>query len=136
MRGLLDCLTGIPMPLLERSALQDALGEYALSPGFIGWMGTNLKAEASGGYSWKPDLEVVRTLIETYWTLDLEDVLLSQIDTHILHGEQSERFTRAVVEDLRNLSTTRLYPIEDAGHWLHVDNPSGTLTALKTILSG
>jgi pimeloyl-ACP methyl ester carboxylesterase len=54
--------------------------------------------------------------------------------TFVLYGERSERFDPGALEEIRRAIGERLRAIPSAGHWVHVDNPDGTIARLTEIL--
>lgn len=136
MSRLLDVLEQVPQPLEKRECLGQYLAALNQSAHFIGWMGTNLKRRAGeAGLWWRFDLRVIRSMIEDYWGRDMLQWLQSEgRDIHVLYGCRSERFTSAAIGELRGILGGQVKGIPEAGHWVHVDNPQGTIELLAEIL--
>jgi len=136
MKSLIGALGGVPMPLDSRELLGPALGPFGRDPMFVGWMGTNLRRNSSGsGLSWRFDLHVIGELIEDYWEQEMGTWLeKGPSRAFVLYGDRSERFTPETLGGLTRAIGDRLRPISDAGHWVHVDNPKGTIARLAEIL--
>jgi esterase len=137
VQRVIQAVRAVPLPLSERQQLVSALTEQGLSTGLAQWMTTNLKREPDG-YHWVFNLDRIETLLNDYYSRDLWDFLTQRsapsADLHIVVADQSERFDgamRARVQQLEARGTARYHLIENAGHWLHVDNPG----ALQKLLS-
>jgi len=132
---VLRALVALPQPLAER---QDVVG-LLLARGFgaplARWMTTNL-GRAADGWRWRFDLEGARRLIEDYFTLDFMGLLETPragLSVHLVRAERSDRWPPALVAALEALpagAPGRLHLLQDAGHWLHADNPAGLLDLL------
>lgn len=135
MRKLIQQLSNVPTPLASRAELNQHLGSYGSDAQFCAWMGTNLTSVKSGGFSWRFSLPTIGELIEDYWDRNLMGVLGHDSDVHVLFGQNSERFSADTVARLANqVGIEKLHEIEGAGHWIHADNPEGTIAALSGIL--
>ena len=134
MEGLLTQLARVPIPLASRQDLSVHLGSYGGSASFEGWMGTNLRSDGNGGFEWRFKLPIIRKLIHDYWEMELHPSLHSPGETHLLYGDQSERFDSTALASLEESLGPRLHCIENAGHWLHVDNPTGTVEVLSEVI--
>lgn len=122
---VIAALAGIEQPVASRGAVQEAVQAAGLSLSLARWMTTNLR-RVDEGLVWSFDLDGVRSLLQSYREIDLWDVLEqpSGIQIDVVAGARSERFTHADVERVR-ASLATLHILEDAGHWVHADNPDG-----------
>ncbi len=129
---LVAALTQIPMPTQQRSDVATALKTRGFSAALCAWMTTNVRREAAG-YVWRFDLDVVNELLADYYTADLWPAfsLPRPGARHFLiRGDRSDRWTPADIARLAALERAgraRDIVLENAGHWLHADNPTGLL---------
>ena len=88
------------------------------------------------GYEWRFNLDAMPALLKSYADTDfwpLIDHGEPDVSFNFVQAAQSERWTAEICREFENRAKNpRLQRIvlEDAGHWVHVDNPQG----LKTIL--
>ena len=72
-------------------------------------------------------------MYRSYRFTDCWDVLQSPprgTDLHVVMAERSDRWDKAATAQLdkavqENGGRTKAHTLEGAGHWLHVDNPTG-----------
>jgi pimeloyl-ACP methyl ester carboxylesterase len=89
-------------------------------------MTTNLK-RTDDGYQWAFHLDNATTMIEDYFELDTLPILrATETPTHLVRAEQNPRWTADILHDIHSLAgPVTLHTLENAGHWVHVDNPTG-----------
>lgn len=135
--GVLRAMERVPTPAAERSEVIDSLIHGGVPRGVAAWLSTNLRLEPGKGYGWRLDLEAIRALLVDYFQLDgwpMVDALAQQLHVHLVRGAQSDRWTE---QELARVGSAGLAPnvhehvVAEAGHWLHVDNPSGLLEAMR-----
>ena len=127
---LVTTLGSLRMPVADRAVVTVALTRAGLGPGVVGWMTTNLRREEAG-WTWRFDLEGVRAMLADYFTRPLFPMLeATRAAVHVVRGGRSARWDEADVQRLRALHGVRLHTLPRAGHWLHVDDPSGLLDVL------
>ena len=122
---VIAALGQIPQPVPSRQAVQEAVQSVGLSLSLAKWMTTNLR-KTEGGFVWAFDLPAVRDLLADYRELDLWSVLEHPpgVAIDVVKGAKSDRFDGLDSDRIRASAAT-LHILEDAGHWLHADNPSG-----------
>lgn len=134
---LLSALYEIPVPLPDRETLTATLDRNGLDA-LAGWMSTNLRRGAAGGYVWRVDLEAIGEMLDDYWRQDLWPFVLNPppgLDVHLVRAVNSDRWSPAEIARSENLGLGgHLHLLEDAGHWLHVDNPHGLARLLARTL--
>ena len=129
---LVAALTRIPMPTPQRSDVATALKNQGFSAALCAWMTTNVRREGAG-YVWRFDLDVVQQLLADYFKHDLWPAFsLPRPGTRhfVVRGDRSDRWTPADIARLAALQRAgraRDIVLENAGHWLHADNPTGLL---------
>jgi hypothetical protein len=119
----------------RRSFVASAFKEAGLSESVATWMATNLVANEKGGYRWQFDVPTVDALLSDYWAQDLRPVAENPPGEAIVHMVRAGRSNRWSARDLAWLANiegprTRVHGLEDAGHWLHVDEPEALLHLL------
>ena len=106
------------------------------------WLLTSLK-RGPDGWDWVWDLQSIRRLLVDYWRVDLWDFVESPAARGPFSGEltfvragRSDRWTPDMLARFDTITphAVRLVTLPDAGHWLHVDDPDGTLTAVIDML--
>lgn len=126
-----------PVPFTHRLAAVPHFEAHGFNRAVAAWMTTNLK-RTEAGFVWRFDLDVVSALLEDYtrtsmWPF-LEDPNRS-IHVHFLLAARSEWWQGPVEARLMDLDRSFTHVLEDAGHWVHMDDPDGVLAALATTLS-
>lgn len=137
---VVEALLEVPMPLERRADVVPVLRRAGLSPAIANWMTTNLE-RTTDGYRWSFELDRIRVLLVDYAARDLwpylEQRSQERLDLRVVVAERSERLDAPVRERLAQLERAgrlRYHLLPDAGHWLHVDNPSGLLDLLSSSL--
>ena len=137
--GLLEAMEGVHLPAQDRLSVIEELVASGLPRGVSSWLTTNLRMDSdAGGYTWRLDLDAIRALLVDYFQFDgwpLVESSSSASQVHLVRGALSDRWTQA---EWQQVTATSLrnnvfnHVVEDAGHWLHVDNPSGLRDALRS----
>ncbi len=126
----------VSMPASSRQAVVAELRARGLSSGLANWMTTNLRRQGDT-YRWTFDLDAIEQLLADYFARDLWPFLeasQSQVQRHLVIAANSDRWTGAMRERASALSPEAgafAHRLQDAGHWLHVDNPEGLLEILR-----
>jgi pimeloyl-ACP methyl ester carboxylesterase len=141
IRRVVQALERVQMPLKRRADVVPLLRREGLSIGIANWMTTNLERTEQGDYRWAFDLDRIKELLIDYAATDLWPYLQqrdqTRLDLHVVVAERSERLDAPLRERLRRLESEqrlRYHLLENAGHWLHVDNPDGLLALLAADL--
>lgn len=128
-------------PFATRQAAVDALTtEHGLSTGLAQWLVTNLERRGDE-LVWRFDLDAIGELLDDYFREDLWPYLEAARgvpEHHLLVAEHSDRWTAAMRDQVRALppaASVRLHELPNAGHWVHVDNPTGLLAILREHLT-
>jgi len=138
MRPLLEAMRSVPVPSSDRDAVVADLIARGLSKCVANWLTTNLRHDpAQGGYAWRVELGAIERLLVDYFAFDgwaALSALPSKVDVHLVRGARSDRWAD---EEWRRVETAaaqgrlRAHVLKNAGHWLHVDEPSGLLELLS-----
>ena len=133
---VLRALEGVGRTFDTREGFVDALLERGLSVGIANWLGQNLARE--GDHYWfRLDLTAIGELLGDYFRRDLWSVVEhppSSLEVHLVVAERSRRLNdeaRARLGALADQRQVHRYTLPDAGHWLHVDNPTGLVALLR-----
>lgn len=130
---VIRAVRSVPMPAQSRKEVVDHLTQSASLPGGLAeWMATNLKREGAL-YHWRFDLDGIEELMVDYFKVDLwgyleQSRVFPQIELVI--AERSSRWTkafRARAAALGPETKVKVHSLNNAGHWVHVDNPNGLL---------
>jgi len=140
---LIDVLWSIQTPVAARAEVADMLLAAGFPRSIAGWMTTNLKRVPAselqgGGLVWRFDLDVIAELLADYFRVDAWPMLADpswRVRRRLLRGALSDRFDAQAVARLDALDSDGLVHhavLADAGHWVHVDNPTGLLAWMAT----
>lgn len=120
----------------SREAFVDALLERSLSPGIAQWLSQNLVREGEC-YWFRLDLAAIAELLDDYFERDLWSVVEQpppNVEVHLVVAERSRRLNdeaRTRLSARADQRQVHRYTLPDAGHWLHVDNPTGLIALLR-----
>ena len=136
--GVLEAMESVPLPAADRASVIEELVQLGVPRGVSTWLTTNLKIESSDeGYVWRVDLNAIRGLLADYFRLDgwpLVEATAHATQVHLVRGGRSDRWTDdewARVGESSEKDNVFVHVVEDAGHWLHVDNPSGLMDSMR-----
>jgi pimeloyl-ACP methyl ester carboxylesterase len=137
---VIAAIARVEMPVATRKELVERLRALGLSEQLCQWMTTNLRA-TDAGLVWSFDLALIGELLQSFAQRDAWDVLENaRAPVHVVRANRGARFTP---EDIARLdaiarvnANVHAHVVEDAGHWLHTDNPEGVLAILAPILAG
>lgn len=121
-------LDRVPQPLADRQDVVDILTDMGFSTMLARWMTTNLR-RTPDGFRWRFDLDGVREMMADYYRRDLWLVLEAPRvapEVVVVRAARSERWSDDVIARIERPpggAPTRLEVVEDAGHWLHVEQP-------------
>jgi pimeloyl-ACP methyl ester carboxylesterase len=132
---VLAFVAALPMPAESREQVRDAFIAAGFSVAIGEWMTTNLR-RAADGYHWSFFLPGVQEMIRDYAQVDLTArALPAGLEVHLIRGARSDRW---LAQDPRLAALESLSPpwhlhrLEQAGHWVHTDQPE----ALANLLAG
>jgi pimeloyl-ACP methyl ester carboxylesterase len=133
---VLRLLESLPGRFSDRRAFTQLVEEAGHSGTVASWLAMSLRKEPDGQYRLGMDLSVIRALLEDHQRRDMWPEL-SRGDgprTFVVVAGRSYVWRDADRERLEALRSPRLsvHRIEDAGHWLQVDDPA----ALASLLIG
>ncbi|KAG6541447.1 hypothetical protein Mapa_017119 [Marchantia paleacea] len=146
---LITALRELPAVVPTRRMVIEALSSKGFSPSIAQWMTTNLRpAEGSDGFSWVFDLDTIADMYKSYEATNLWpmvegvpegvhiDFLRAERSLHRWHRDDVQRIRLAERIASREGAGVQMHVLEDAGHWVHTDNPDGLFRILARSFSG
>lgn len=147
---VLKTIQTLPNPVPSRRWLVEHLVKEGFSKSLADWLGTNLRRidASSEQMAWIFDVEGIYDMYLSYKQTNYWPFLESPpkgLDIGIVRAEKSDRWYPSLLshlEELANASktprsdtgTVSYHVLEKAGHWLHVDNPTGLIEILAPSL--
>jgi pimeloyl-ACP methyl ester carboxylesterase len=141
---VLRALRSIKRPITDRDSLKKELIEmHNFGPIFASWMTTNLKYTDGINMDWKFNLDSIEEMFKSYKQECMWDYLGNppgDMKIKYVRAEKSNRWTPDILarfDKVCNVSNerTNLYTLENAGHWVHVDNPDGLMRMLSGFIA-
>ncbi|ESW28997.1 hypothetical protein PHAVU_002G035500 [Phaseolus vulgaris] len=146
---LISFLSTLPKEISTKQEVVRALIQQGFSNDVAQWVVTNLRPSSSPGsqsssFSWVFDLRGIAEMYQSYEETNLwkivEDVPRG-VHMNFLKAERS--LHRWALEDLRRIHAAEelaaeegggveMHVLEDAGHWVHTDNPDGLFRILSS----
>ncbi|GAB2290354.1 hypothetical protein Dimus_024635 [Dionaea muscipula] len=150
---LIATLERMPKEVASKRAVLDSLTQKGFSTDVAQWVVTNLHQVchpdgSSSGFSWIFDLEEIAEMYHSYEETNLwkivEDVPRG-VHINFLKAERS--LHRWALEDIQRIHAAeelaageaagvQMHVLEDAGHWVHADNPDGLFRILYPSFAG
>ncbi|XP_021288091.1 protein ABHD11 isoform X2 [Herrania umbratica] len=150
---LISSLRKLPMEVSSKRDIVNALVQEGFSKDVAQWVVTNLRPTAAAGtpsssFSWVFDLEGISQMYQSYEETNLWEVvenLPRGVHVNFLKAERS--LHRWALEDLQRIHAAEesaadegggveMHVLEDAGHWVHADNPDGLFRILSFSFKG
>ncbi|KAG6556915.1 hypothetical protein Mapa_001330 [Marchantia paleacea] len=136
---VLSTILSLPDPLPSRRWLMNRMLEKGFSKSLSDWLGSNLKGTGSGEeMTWVFNPKEAQEMFNFYRNSDYWPVLDSPskgMDIHIVRASRSDLWSPESISKLERLSSDTAadqnsgkvcyHVLQNAGHWLHVDNPEG-----------
>ncbi|XP_027361697.1 protein ABHD11 isoform X2 [Abrus precatorius] len=150
---LISFLSTLPKEVPSKQDVVKALIQQGFSNDVAQWVVTNLRPTNSSGsqsssFSWVFDLKGIAEMYQSYEETNLwkivEDVPRG-VHMNFLKAERS--LHRWALEDLQRIHAAEelaaeegggveMHVLEDAGHWVHADNPDGLFRMLSSSFQG
>ena len=133
---LLGSLASIDLATIDRrSEADEALRELIPSPTIRGFLLQNLRAGDDDRYTWQANLDVLRRDLSTIGDFPTMDVTFDR-PVLWMSGENSPYVQEEDEAEMRRLfPRTRLVTIKSAGHWVHSEQPTSFVSALRVFLT-
>lgn len=137
---VLDTLDALPATFPSREFFFDHMTASGMNRPEIEWLAMNVRRDGDV-FRFRLDLQTIRALLEDYFTRDLWSVV-ERVDTRhrlgFIVGGRSITVSAADRERLSKLSDNNpkleVHVLENAGHWVHVDDPEGLFRILYRAL--
>ena len=132
--GVIDGIRTAPVPVPHRLAIRNHFDELGFPQGIGAWMTTNLR-RAADGYVWALDMPVVEQMLLDYRDLDMWSFIKDpgrEIELQFLLAGQTTWWSGPVRDQLDAAAHTQTHVLPKAGHWVHIDDPEGMLTAFMS----
>ncbi|KAG5405020.1 hypothetical protein IGI04_011139 [Brassica rapa subsp. trilocularis] len=145
-RELISFLRQLPKVVSSKNEVYNALMEEGFSNDVAQWVVTNLRSTgpSSSSFSWAFDLDGIAELYQSYEDTNLWNFvenLPRGVHVNFLKAERS--LHRWALEDLQRIHAAEelaseegggveMHVLEDAGHWVHTDNPDGLFRILSS----
>lgn len=149
---LISFLRRMPEKVSSKQHVMDALAQEGFSKEVAQWVVTNLRTRSLPGlpssFSWGFDLDGISEMYRSYEETNLwkvvEDVPRG-VHVNFLKAERS--LHRWALEDIQRIHAAeeqaadegggvQMHVLEDAGHWVHTDNPDGLFKILSASFEG
>ncbi|XP_024022886.1 abhydrolase domain-containing protein C22H12.03 [Morus notabilis] len=150
---LISFLSKLPKEVSSKRHIINALLQEGFSKDVAQWVVTNLRptttsSSSSLSFSWVFDLKGISEMYQSYEETNLwkvvEDVPRG-VHVNFLKAERS--LHRWALEDLQRIYAAEelaaeegggveMHVLEDAGHWVHADNPDGLFRILSSSFQG
>ncbi|VAH67153.1 unnamed protein product [Triticum turgidum subsp. durum] len=147
---LIDFLRRMPVQVNSKQEVVDALVKAKFSVDVARWVATNLRRSSPSGprsstsYSWIFNLNGISEMYKSYEDTNLWRIVENvprRVHINFLKAERS--LHRWALEDLQRIHTAEevaadeaggveMHVLEDAGHWVHADNPDGLFRILSS----
>jgi esterase len=133
--GVVRAVASLRPPLQGYDQVREAFLSRGFSELLAGWMTTNLRREGDG-FAWRFDLDIVRSLLDSYLAEDLSTLIeASPGRVTLVRAGRSSRWTPLLLARLDALRGIELRVMPDAGHWLHVDDPTGLMEEINRVMN-
>ncbi|KAG2593433.1 abhydrolase domain-containing protein C22H12.03-like isoform X3 [Panicum virgatum] len=147
---LIEFLRRMPTQVSSKQEVVDVLVKEQFSMDVARWVATNLRRSSplgqqpSSSFSWTFDLNGISEMYKSYEDTNLWRIVENVprgVHINFLKAERS--LHRWALEDLQRIHTAEefaadegggveMHVLEDAGHWVHADNPDGLFRILSS----
>ncbi|KAL2566353.1 hypothetical protein AAZV13_19G159900 [Glycine max] len=138
VRNVLATLQSLPSQFPSRKWLVSHLMGLDYSKALSDWIGTNLK-KVGDHETWIFDLQNAKEMFDSYCEKSYWNLLENPpkgMEIVIVRAEKSDRWDQDAIERIQKLASqggsdspgkVSFCVVQNAGHWVHVDNPKGLL---------
>jgi len=127
---IIQTIQEIPLPIPSRKWLYSHVrSELGMSLSVAHWLGSNLVGHPNGPMYWMFNVQGAAEMYASYKSMHFHSEGTS---IHIVRGGRSQRWNADLIDELHTTiaisqDKARVHVLENAGHWLHADNPDGLL---------
>lgn len=128
---VLETIEGIVQPLESREELYEILDSFGFEKNVQQWLASNLIGNKDNGYVWNFHIPGAFNLYRDYSKTDYTDLLYDAGNHNIalVRALLSRGWDQESIDKLSKISKsskgTEVYELDNAGHWLHAQNPKG-----------
>ncbi|XP_024962539.1 protein ABHD11 isoform X2 [Cynara cardunculus var. scolymus] len=149
---LITFLSALPKEVVSKREIIHALVREGFSNDVAQWVVTNLRqtnpSDSSPGFSWTFDLDGIAEMYQSYEETNLWEVVEDVprgVHVNFLKAERSlhrwalgdlQRIHAAEEQAAEEGGGVEMHVLEDAGHWVHADNPDGLFRILSFSFQG
>jgi len=129
--GVIEAVVAAPAPVADRAEIRSFLRARGISEPVVAWLATSL-VSGPEGWRWGYDVDGVRAMITDFFGQDFW-VFLERPPARRVRFLRAGRSDRWLPDELARFaalprgSPVSLDTLANAGHWLHVDDPEGTM---------
>ncbi len=135
---LIDAMLKLDLPSISRRSDADATLQSSISsPHIRAFLLHNLNFDSSSKvYTWRPNLEVLLKAMPEITQFSLSDADTFSKPALFIHGANSNYVTAAGEKIiLQHFSDATFEKLENAGHWLHAEQPQAFIKSCEAFLS-
>jgi pimeloyl-ACP methyl ester carboxylesterase len=118
----------------SRKDVQDVLMESIQNIGVVNFLMKNLSRKPEGGFEWKANVQVLDKQYDSIKAgISFDDII--ETPTLFIKGEKSGYINEedeALISE--QFEEAKVITIENAGHWVHADQPEALLNRVKDFL--
>ncbi len=133
---VLDVLEAMPPRFERREDFSDRLAALGYARGIVEWLTMNVRREGDA-YALRLDLPAIRVMLDDYFARDcwgaMRDRRLARRIDVVVAGRSVvfDEEARAKLEEARSHNPALVVTeLEQAGHWVHVDDPMGVMRVM------
>jgi pimeloyl-ACP methyl ester carboxylesterase len=134
--GYFRAFKEVPLHTLNsRKEAEEAFEPFAPEMGVRQFLLKNIEPIPGGGYATKSNLQALENHYdEIIGELHFNQVFLKQVD--FIGGSKSGYIKEEDKDDIyKHFPTANFHVVNNAGHWVHAENPQGFLDCLFSILA-
>ena len=140
--NVLRTVSEIPTPLASREVLFAELEKRGHhDKAFQQWLATNLKMQGKNEYVWSFNVTGAEAMFDSYRNSEYWDVLGDPpgTDIHFVKAMKGGRWAGPMAQKLDEMaaassSSLSVHAMENAGHWLHAEDPKGLAALMKPFI--
>ncbi|KVH87965.1 hypothetical protein Ccrd_024653 [Cynara cardunculus var. scolymus] len=129
---LITFLSALPKEVVSKREIIHALVREGFSNDVAQWVVTNLRqtnpSDSSPGFSWTFDLDGIAEMYQSYEETNLSLHRWALGDLQRIHAAEEQAAEEG--------GGVEMHVLEDAGHWVHADNPDGLFRILSFSFQG
>ncbi|KAL7550938.1 hypothetical protein ACHAWF_014141 [Thalassiosira exigua] len=147
VHGVLRSISSLPLPIPSKGWVVETLtSEHGMNKGVAMWIASNLRDRGDGSFEWIFDLGIANELVGNFSDQDFGG-LLREVTTpsdcgtkktsavRLVMAGKNKGWTEEIISELESVpsfrdtpcSSFRMHRLDDAGHWVHVDDLEGLL---------